>query len=133
MTQWFADKVLGLPELASKNGADVDKLMVYVHWLMFVLFVGWIIYFFYALYRFRQSRNPKADYVGVRIMPPTTLNSPWPALKPCCWSASPCRFGRGTWTNSRTPANPPSFKSSRSNLPGTSATPVPTACLAGKT
>jgi cytochrome c oxidase subunit II len=30
------------------------------------LFLGWIIYFFYALYRFRQSRNPKADYVGIR-------------------------------------------------------------------
>ena len=39
--------------------------MVYVHWLMLALFVGWIIYFFYALYRFRQSRNPKANYHGV--------------------------------------------------------------------
>ena len=66
MTQWFAQKVLGLPELASKNGAEVDNLMVYVHYLMFALFVGWIIYFFYAVYRFRASRNPKADYVGVR-------------------------------------------------------------------
>jgi cytochrome c oxidase subunit 2 len=33
---------------------------------MLALFVGWIIYFFYALHRFRSSRNPKADYVGVR-------------------------------------------------------------------
>ncbi len=66
MTQWFAEKVLGLPELASKNGVAVDALMVYVHWLMFALFIGWIIYFFYALNRFRQSRNPKADYVGVK-------------------------------------------------------------------
>ena len=66
MTQWFAEKVLRLPTLASKSGAGVDALMVYVHWLMFALFIGWIIYFFYALYRFRQSRNPKADYVGVR-------------------------------------------------------------------
>jgi len=66
MTQWFAQKVLCLPELASKNGVEVDDLMVYVHWLMLALFVGWIIYFFYAIYRFRQSRNPKADYIGVR-------------------------------------------------------------------
>ncbi len=66
MTQWFAQKVLRLPELASKNGVEVDNLMVYVHWLMFALFIGWIIYFFYAINRFRQSRNPKADYVGVR-------------------------------------------------------------------
>jgi cytochrome c oxidase subunit 2 len=33
---------------------------------MLALFVGWIIYFFYAVNRFRSSRNPKADYVGVR-------------------------------------------------------------------
>lgn len=66
MTQWFADKVLRLPELASANGRAVDALMVYVHWLMFALFIGWIIYFFYALYRFQARRNPKADYVGVR-------------------------------------------------------------------
>ena len=66
MTQWFAEKVLCLPELASSNGRAVDDLMVYVHWLMFALFIGWIIYFFYALYRFQAGRNPKADYVGVR-------------------------------------------------------------------
>ena len=66
MTQWFAQRVLHLPELASRSGAEVDNLMVYVHWLMFALFIGWIIYFFYALYRFQARRNPKADYVGVR-------------------------------------------------------------------
>ena len=64
MTQWFAEKVLRLPELASTNGVAVDALMVYVHWLMFALFIGWLIYFVYVLRRFRQSRNPKADYVG---------------------------------------------------------------------
>jgi len=66
MTQWFADKVLHLPELASKNGQAVDQLMVYIHMLMLALFIGWIIYFFYALHRFRQSRNARADYHGVR-------------------------------------------------------------------
>jgi cytochrome c oxidase subunit 2 len=34
--------------------------------LMLALFIGWIIYFFYAVWRFRSSRNPKADYVGVK-------------------------------------------------------------------
>jgi cytochrome c oxidase subunit 2 len=66
MKEWFGQYVLGLPPLASKNGQDVDNLIIYVHWLMLALFIGWIIYFFYALHRFRGSRNPKADYVGVR-------------------------------------------------------------------
>jgi cytochrome c oxidase subunit 2 len=66
MTEWFGQKILGLPPLASKNGQDVDNLIIYVHWLMLVLFIGWVIYFFYTVNRFRSSRNPKADYVGVR-------------------------------------------------------------------
>jgi cytochrome c oxidase subunit 2 len=65
MNQWFA-KLLGMPPLASSNGQDVDDLIIYVHWLMLALFIGWIIYFFYALHRFRSSRNPKADYIGVK-------------------------------------------------------------------
>ena len=60
------EKILGLPPLASKHGADVDKLIIYVHWLMAVLFVGWIIYFGYVLLRFNRKANPKADYVGIR-------------------------------------------------------------------
>ena len=56
---------LGLPDLASVHGADVDKLILYVHYLMFALFVGWSAYFLYSLWRFRASRNPKASYAGV--------------------------------------------------------------------
>lgn len=59
-------KLLGLPELASVHGADVDKLILYVHYLMAALFAGWAAYFLYCLFRFRQGRHPKADYHGVR-------------------------------------------------------------------
>ena len=65
MNHWFGKYILGLPPLASENGADVDNLIIYVHWLMIALFLGWIIYFFYAVNRFRRSRQPKADYTGV--------------------------------------------------------------------
>src|SRR5882672_9882028 len=65
MKQWFGEHILGMPPLASQNGQDVDNLIIYVHWLMIALFIGWIIYFFYAVNRFRRSRQPKADYVGV--------------------------------------------------------------------
>src|SRR5689334_22542391 len=60
------EKILGLPVLASTHGKDVDNLIIYVHWLMIALFVGWLAYFAYALFRFHRSRNPKADYVGVK-------------------------------------------------------------------
>ncbi len=59
-------ELLGLPVLASQHGEQVDNLIIYVHWLMIVLFVGWLAYFAYALFRFHHSRNPKADYVGVK-------------------------------------------------------------------
>ncbi len=60
------ENLLGLPALASEHGKDVDNLIIYVHWLMIVLFVGWLAYFAYTLFRFHRSRNPKADYVGVK-------------------------------------------------------------------
>src|SRR5436190_19325966 len=66
MNEFLKLPMLGLPELASEHGRSVDDLIIYVHWLMIVLFAGWLAYFFYALLRFRRSRNPKADYLGVR-------------------------------------------------------------------
>lgn len=54
-----------LPLLASQHGRDVDNLIIYLHWLMIALFIGWSAYFVYAIWRFRRSRSAKADYVGV--------------------------------------------------------------------
>jgi cytochrome c oxidase subunit 2 len=60
------EKILGLPISASEHAARVDRLILYVHILMVVLFVGWILFFFYTLLRFRKSKNPVADYTGVK-------------------------------------------------------------------
>jgi len=57
---------LGLPVAGSAHAAEVDHIMVLVHWLMLVLFVGWGAFFVFVLYRFRSRRNPKASYQGVR-------------------------------------------------------------------
>jgi cytochrome c oxidase subunit 2 len=59
-------KLLGLPVLASEHGAHVDTLILWVHYLMGVLFVGWLAYFLYVVYRFRASKNPKASYIGAQ-------------------------------------------------------------------
>jgi cytochrome c oxidase subunit II len=65
LENFFRLPVLGLP-VASEHGRRVDDLIIYVHWLMIILFLGWLAYFAYALFRFRRSRNPRADYHGVR-------------------------------------------------------------------
>jgi cytochrome c oxidase subunit II len=59
-------KFLGLPMLASEHGAEVDRFILYVHYLMGILFVGWLAYFLYALFRYRATRNPKASYAGAQ-------------------------------------------------------------------
>jgi len=59
-------KILGLPLDASAHGAQTDRLILYVHILMAVLFVGWITFFLYTIFRFRKSNHPRADYTGVR-------------------------------------------------------------------
>ena len=59
-------KLLGLPVAASAHAGEIDEMIVLVHWLMLVLFVGWGIYFVYVLFRFRSSANPKASYAGAK-------------------------------------------------------------------
>jgi cytochrome c oxidase subunit 2 len=63
---------LGLPPVASEHGAALDGTLGLVHVLMGVLFVGWGAFFLFVLFRFRQRRNPTADYVGV-----TSKTSTW--------------------------------------------------------
>ncbi len=55
-----------LPDAASAHAGGIDQIIVIVHWLMAILFVGWGAFFIYVLVRFRQGRNPRADYVGVK-------------------------------------------------------------------
>src|SRR5580692_10094300 len=55
---------LGLPPEASSHAADIDNMLVLVHWLMLVLFVGWGAFFLFVLVRFRKGANPHASYAG---------------------------------------------------------------------
>ncbi len=87
------------PMLASKHGAEVDKLIIYVHCLMAALFVGWIFYFVYALLRFNSKANPKADYVGIRGHASNYIEGAWRSSRASCWSALPFRCGPGRWTS----------------------------------
>jgi cytochrome c oxidase subunit 2 len=57
---------LGLPVQASTHAAEIDQMIVLVHWLMLVLFVGWGIFFVYVLFRFRQRANSRASYEGAK-------------------------------------------------------------------
>ena len=61
MTEW-----MGLPPLAAVHGGQIDSLIGWTHIFMLVLFVGWGAFFAYCLVRFRRSRNPVANYAGVK-------------------------------------------------------------------
>ncbi|MCZ6792210.1 MAG: cytochrome c oxidase subunit II [Planctomycetota bacterium] len=62
-----------MPPDLSVHGAAIDMLIVWVHILMAVLFVGWGTFFVWTLVRFRHKRNPKADYGGVKSHASTYL------------------------------------------------------------
>src|SRR5262252_10734320 len=57
---------LGMPVAASAHAADIDNMIVLVHWLMLVLFVGWGLFFLFVLFRFRKGANAKASYSGAK-------------------------------------------------------------------
>jgi cytochrome c oxidase subunit 2 len=57
---------LGLPVEASAHAAQIDRIIVLVHWLMLTMFVGWLIFFVYVLVRFRRGAHPAATYEGAK-------------------------------------------------------------------
>jgi cytochrome c oxidase subunit II len=59
-------ELLGMPVAAAEHAAEIDQIIVLVHWLMAALFVGWGIFFVYTLIRFRASANPRASYHGAK-------------------------------------------------------------------
>ena len=61
------------PPPITEHGWNVDRVVVFVHFLMAVLFVGWTLYFIFCLFKFRESNHPKADYHGARSKLWTTL------------------------------------------------------------
>lgn len=58
--------LMGQVPNASDHGFLIDNMLENIHWFMLVLFVGWLTFFLTTLVLFRKSRNPKADYHGVR-------------------------------------------------------------------
>ena len=50
-----------LPLDISTHGAGIDRLIVYVHIFMVVLFVGWGIYLLYCLIKFRERPGHTAQ------------------------------------------------------------------------
>lgn len=59
---------LNLPELGSRHGEDVDMLVLTIHTAMLVLFVGWMSYLVFVLWRFRASKQPRANPKGVSVV-----------------------------------------------------------------
>ncbi len=59
-------KWLGLPVQASAHAGEIDQMIILIHYLMFILFLGWGIFFIWILFRFRASANPRAHYAGVK-------------------------------------------------------------------
>ena len=50
----------------SAHAAEIDRVMWLVHGLMFLLLVGWGMYFTWVLLRFRRRRQPVASHSGAK-------------------------------------------------------------------
>ena len=60
------NRLMGMLPNHSEHGKEIDHMLNFCHWFMLLLFVGWGSFFLYTIWRFRKSRNPRADYHGVR-------------------------------------------------------------------
>lgn len=59
-------ELLGLPVQASAHAGEIDRMIIWIHYLMFVLFIVWGGFFIWILFRFRASANPRANHAGVK-------------------------------------------------------------------
>lgn len=60
------EKFLGLPFDASAHGHLLDHAVGLIHVIMLILFLLGAMYYIIALIRFRKSKNPVANYIGVK-------------------------------------------------------------------
>ena len=65
----------GLPIDISAHGAVVDNLINVMHVFMAVLFVGWLFFFIYVVFRFRERPGHKAEYHTAHFKTPTYLEA----------------------------------------------------------
>lgn len=65
----------GFPVDVSTHGYEIDRLIVIVHVFMAILFVGWLIFFVFALLRFRERPGHKAVYHTSHFKLPTYLEA----------------------------------------------------------
>ncbi len=49
------------PTLASEHGATIDQLTVAIFSFITIVFIGWLVFFAYTLFRFRSGKSPKAQ------------------------------------------------------------------------
>lgn len=55
-----------MPILASEHGDTIDLVILLTHLVMLAAFVAWGGFFAFAVFRFRGSKNPAADYDGLK-------------------------------------------------------------------
>jgi len=55
-----------MPPNAAAHGPSLDAMNAIVHWMMAILFVGWMAYFLLVLFKFSSKRHPKAVYAGTK-------------------------------------------------------------------
>lgn len=59
------NQAIGMPEIASRHGEDLNHMLEMLHWFMGILLIGWTLFLIFVLWYFRQKKNPKANYHGI--------------------------------------------------------------------
>ena len=55
-----------MPPDYSEHGWEIDRIIIFIHWVMLILLVFWAAYYAYVLWRFRASNHPRAVYRGMQ-------------------------------------------------------------------
>lgn len=63
----------GLPFNASTHGASIDNVIIFIHYFMAALFIGWLAFLVYSLIKFRARPGHFATYKQKHFKAPTYI------------------------------------------------------------
>ena len=114
--------LLGCRSPASAHAGEIDQMLVLVHWLMLVLFVGWGVFFLFVLVGSARAPTRRRATSARRASSRRAPKSPSRSSKSSCSSSTRSRRGRSASRASRARATPSSSASSASSSRGTCST-----------
>ena len=82
-----------LPPNVSANGAEIDLMIIMIHWFMLALFIGWSAFMIYCMIVYRERPGRVATYLPIEARANRWLEVGVAVAEAAILIANPCSRG----------------------------------------